>query len=347
MSAPTEIRQPDRRIVITALGAAQILAWGTSFYFPAVFAGPIVADTGWSLGWVVSGTSVGLMVAGLVSPQVGRIIDRHGGRPVLLASSLLYAAGLAGIGLAPALPFYLAAWVVLGLGMGTGLYDAVFAALGRMYGHGARGPITSIWSKQFYETDPARDFVRGYTLQFGRGAGPATEAITSAATGRLPWGRDHHRVYRELLNHRVGVGVACDDLPEAHNCVTLDPDLKDSNGIPAPRIDYTISENTRRMMEHGIARGAEILAAAGATRVHTSRTALNYPGHLLGTARMGFDPERSVVNEWGRSHDVKNLFIVDGSVFVTGGGVNPTSTIQALALHIADQMKRRLATLFD
>ena len=144
MSQHGDARQPDRRIVITALGIAQVLAWGTSFYFPAVFAGPIVADTGWSLGWVVSGTSVGLMVAGLVSPQVGRIIDRHGGRPVLLASSLLYAAGLAGIGLAPALPFYLAAWVVLGLGMGTGLYDAVFAALGRMYGHGARGPITNL-----------------------------------------------------------------------------------------------------------------------------------------------------------------------------------------------------------
>ena len=139
-----EVRRPDRRIVITALGIAQILAWGTSFYFPAVFAEPIVADTGWSLGFVVGGTSIGLLVAGLVSPQVGRIIDRHGGRPVLLASSLLYALGLAGIGLAPALPFYLAAWVVLGLGMGTGLYDAVFAALGRMYGHGARGPITNL-----------------------------------------------------------------------------------------------------------------------------------------------------------------------------------------------------------
>src|ERR1700730_7662223 len=138
------LREPDRRIVIAALGAAQILAWGTAFYFPAVFAGPIVADTGWSLGTVVSGTSIGLLAAGLVSPQVGRLIDRHGGRPVLAASSLLYAIGLAGIGLAPALPFYLAAWVVLGLGMGTGLYDAVFAALGRMYGHGARGPITNL-----------------------------------------------------------------------------------------------------------------------------------------------------------------------------------------------------------
>ena len=128
----------DRRLVITALGVAQILAWGTSFYFPAVFAGPIVTETGWSLGYVVGGTSLGLLVAGLISPQVGRIIDKHGGRPVLLASSLCYAAGLAGIGLAPALPVYLAAWVVLGLGMGTGLYDAVFAALGRMYGSAAR-----------------------------------------------------------------------------------------------------------------------------------------------------------------------------------------------------------------
>jgi len=139
-----EAHSVDRRIVITALGIAQILAWGTSFYFPAVFAGPIVADTGWTLGWVVGGTSVGLLVAGLISPQVGRIIDMRGGRPVLMASSLFYAAGLAGIGLAPALPFYLAAWVLLGIGMGTGLYDAVFAALGRMYGSEARGPITNL-----------------------------------------------------------------------------------------------------------------------------------------------------------------------------------------------------------
>jgi hypothetical protein len=134
----------DRRVVITALGIAQILAWGTSFYFPAVFAGPIVAETGWSLGYVVGGTSVGLLVAGLISPQVGCVIDRHGGRPVLLASSLFYAAGLAGIGLAPALPVYLTAWVLLGIGMGSGLYDAVFAALGRLYGSEARGPITNL-----------------------------------------------------------------------------------------------------------------------------------------------------------------------------------------------------------
>jgi len=144
MVAETASYPLDRRVVISALGIAQILAWGTSFYFPAVFAGPIVADTGWSLGFVVGGTSIGLLVAGLISPQVGRIIDVHGGRPVLLASSLLYAAGLIGIGLAPTLPVYLFAWVLLGIGMGTGLYDAVFAALGRMYGSAARGPITNL-----------------------------------------------------------------------------------------------------------------------------------------------------------------------------------------------------------
>jgi len=144
LTTQAECRRPDRRIVITALGVAQILAWGTSFYFPAVFAGPIVADTGWSLGMVVSGTTVGLLVAGLISPQVGRFIHKHGGRSVLLSSSVLYAAGLAGIGLSPTLPIYLAAWILLGLGMGTGLYDAVFAALGHMYGHEARTPITNL-----------------------------------------------------------------------------------------------------------------------------------------------------------------------------------------------------------
>ncbi len=144
MSLEAEARPLDRRVVITALGIAQILAWGTSFYIPAVFAEPIVKDTGWSLGWVVGGTSIGLLVAGLISPQVGRIIDVHGGRPVLFASSIFYAAGLTGIGLAPALPVYLFAWVLLGIGMGTGLYDAVFAALGRMYGSAARGPITNL-----------------------------------------------------------------------------------------------------------------------------------------------------------------------------------------------------------
>lgn len=134
----------DHRVVITALGIAQILAWGTSFYFPAVFSGPIIAETGWPLGAVVGGASVGLLVAGLISPQVGRLIDLHGGRPVLMASSVFYATGLAGIAMAPVVPVYLAAWALVGIGMGTGLYDAVFAALGRLYGREARAQITNL-----------------------------------------------------------------------------------------------------------------------------------------------------------------------------------------------------------
>ncbi|MEZ5851438.1 MAG: GMC family oxidoreductase [Hyphomicrobiaceae bacterium] len=213
---------------------------------------------------------------------------------------------------------------------------------------GDRAPMTVMWSKEFYETDRARGFVRGYTLQFARGTGPANEAILSMAAGRLPWGAEHHDVYRTLLYKSLRVGVACEDLPEAHNRVTLDPVLKDGHGIPAPRLDYTVSANTQAMMEHGIARSVEILEAAGAEKIFLPQPGvLNSPGHLLGTARMGTDPARSVVNEWGRAHDVKNLFIVDGSIWVTSGGVNPTSTIQALALYIADAIKARLANLFD
>jgi choline dehydrogenase-like flavoprotein len=131
--------------------------------------------------------------------------------------------------------------------------------------------------------------------------------------------------------------------------VTLDPVLKDSNGIPAPRIDYTLGENSKKMIAHGVARSKDILEAAGAKNIGSDAPMLNAGWHLMGTARMGTDPERSVVNEWGRSHDVKNLFIIDGSIWVTSGGVNPTSTIQALALYIADAIKQRLsnATLFD
>jgi choline dehydrogenase-like flavoprotein len=101
------------------------------------------------------------------------------------------------------------------------------------------------------------------------------------------------------------------------------------------------------MLAHAVARGTEILKAAGAWDVSTEAPLAVGGWHLMGTARMGTDPTRSVVNEWGRSHDVKNLFIIDGSVFVTSAGVNPTSTIQALALYVADRMKRQLATLFD
>lgn len=202
-------------------------------------------------------------------------------------------------------------------------------------------------SQEFYETDPARDFVRGYTLQITRGMGPVTTALMGMTTGTIPWGPDHHRAFGGSFDHSVGVSVICEDLPEHHNTVTLDPELKDSDGIPAPKINYSLSENSRKMMDHGLAKGRQVLQAAGASQILADGPIRSAGWHLLGTARMGNDPENSVVNEWGRCHDVRNLFIVDGSIFVTCAGVNPTSTIQALALYIADSMKKNLAKLFD
>lgn len=212
---------------------------------------------------------------------------------------------------------------------------------------GFRGSRVFMWSMEFYETDAARGFRRGYCYQFTRGFGPVMTAINGMGDGLIPWGEGHHAAFRKLFDHQAGLVSICEDLPEEINRVTLDPSLRDGDGVPAPRIAYRLGENTRRMLDHSIARGREILAAAGASDIVT-RAPLSYAGwHLLGTARMGADPRRSVVNPWGRAHDVRNLFVVDGSVFVTSGGVNPTSTIQAVALYIADQIKARLAELFD
>jgi choline dehydrogenase-like flavoprotein len=209
------------------------------------------------------------------------------------------------------------------------------------------GPFKAIRSQEFYETDSSRDFVRGYTLEIQRGMAPVRTAQTGMRMGRIPWGEGHHDAYRRMQGHVTGMVAVCEDLPEEHNRVTLDPTLTDSNGIPAPKIDYTLSENSLRMLEHGTARATEILKAAGAYDV-LSESPIPYAGwHLMGTARMGTDPARSVVNEWGRAHDCRNLFIIDGSVFVTSAGLNPTNTIQALALYVGDQIKRRLANLFD
>lgn len=132
------------RVVVPVLGITQILAWGSSYYLPAVLAKPTAEATGWSLSWVVGGLSLGLLVAGFASPFIGRRIKRSGGRPVLIASSLLLAMGLVGLAISPNLPVYLLAWLVIGVGMGAGLYDPAFSTLGRLYGHGARQLITAL-----------------------------------------------------------------------------------------------------------------------------------------------------------------------------------------------------------
>lgn len=133
-----------RWVVVSAIGIAQILAWGSTYYLLSLLAGPIVADTGWPLAWVFGALSVGLLVSGLVSPRIGHLIDGHGGRPVLAASAALMGVGLCGVGLAPTMPVFIAAWVVIGVGMGAGLYDPAFSALGRIYGEEARPAITQV-----------------------------------------------------------------------------------------------------------------------------------------------------------------------------------------------------------
>jgi MFS family permease len=130
--------------VIPVLGVTQILAWGSSYYLPAVLAAPIAADTGWPLRWIVAGLSLGLLVAGIVSPHVGDSIQRLGGRLVLATSALFLALGLIGLALSPNLPTYIVSWLVLGIGMGAGLYDAAFSTLSRLYGQHARTAITTL-----------------------------------------------------------------------------------------------------------------------------------------------------------------------------------------------------------
>ena len=224
--------------------------------------------------------------------------------------------------------------------MVTGLFDEPL--------EGYKGPTgCCIMSQEFYASDPSRGFTRGYSFEILRGFGPVYTALWAMSKGQLPWGAGHHQTFAELFDRTAGMVVISEDLPDPANCVTLDPDMKDSDGIPSPKINYRLSENSITMLEHSVARATEVLEASGAKRTITESPLRVAGWHLMGTARMGTDPETSVANAWGRCHDVRNLFIVDGSIFVTAAAVNPTNTIQALALYIADTMKKNLANLFD
>jgi MFS family permease len=139
---PDPSRSP--RLLVPVLGIAQILAWGSSYYLLAVLARPIAADTGWSFSWIVAGLSLGLLAAGFAAPRIGHIIKAQGGRPVLIAGSVLFALGLLVMSLAPNIVIFLLSWVIMGLGMAAGLYDPAFSTLGRLYGHGARNLITAL-----------------------------------------------------------------------------------------------------------------------------------------------------------------------------------------------------------
>lgn len=135
---------PSTTRTVTCLGTAQTLAWASTYYLPAILAAPIAADLGTSVPTVFAAFSLALVVAALVGPWSGAVIDRLGGRPVLMTTSVVFALGLAGLGLSQGLAGLFAAWVVIGLGMGSGLYESAFAALVRLQGKDARASITGI-----------------------------------------------------------------------------------------------------------------------------------------------------------------------------------------------------------
>lgn len=138
------MRIPARARIVSALGVVEIFAWGSTFYLMAILAGPIAADTGWSVGSLSAGVSLGLLVSGFAAPRVGRLIHATGGRLLLASGIALIAAGLLVLASARSLPVYFLAWAVLGLGMSASLYDAAFSILGRQFGRDARSAITHL-----------------------------------------------------------------------------------------------------------------------------------------------------------------------------------------------------------
>ena len=137
-------RKDSRLAVVLVLGTTQTLAWASSYYLPAILADRIAADLGLSSTWFFAAFSGALVISAVVGPRVGRTVDAIGGREVLAASNVIIAAGLAVLAFAHSQAVLWLAWLILGLGMGIGLYDTAFATLGRIYGTEARSAITGI-----------------------------------------------------------------------------------------------------------------------------------------------------------------------------------------------------------
>ena len=138
------------------------------------------------------------------------------------------------------------------------------------------------------------------------------------------------------------ITIICEDPPERTNRVELVPKQPDRFGTPGLRVTYKLHPNSKKLLNHGMARARELMTTAGARKSYAFGPVRNTGWHIMGTARMGDDKTLSVVDSTGACHDVLGLSVVDASVFVTGSCVNPANTIQAVALHIADQIERRL-----
>lgn len=212
----------------------------------------------------------------------------------------------------------------------TGVFDAP------MDGHHGIAAGTLV-SHHYYETDPERGFKRGVKLQALGTHGPALTALGSLGR-RVPWGQGHHAVFSNLFGHAYSLSICAEDAPHPENRIALSDKLTGSDGKPAARMVYAIPDEAKLALDFGRDRAREILALAGAHSFIEMETIPEAGFHLMGTTRMGDDPETSVLNEWCEAHDLPGLFVTDGSAFVTGAAANPTNTLQALALRAADHI---------
>lgn len=199
---------------------------------------------------------------------------------------------------------------------------------------------TPLLSLQFADTDPSRGFERGAQWDVMPIGGPL---MALERYGNLPlserFGTHVHELVRRTLGHGFDWGIGIEDMAREQNSVTIDPELTDSDGIPAPKIRYRIDSDARANLAFQLERAAEAHRAAGATDTLVTDWS-QWGWHLLGTARMGDDRKTSVVDRFGRAHDVENLYVIDGSVFVTPGPQPPTATVAANALRCVEAMIR-------
>lgn len=210
----------------------------------------------------------------------------------------------------------------------VGLWDEPMASWQGQWGQ-------SLYCMEFAESDVRRGFVRGAKWNLTPTGGPLHAALFPWPNERL-WGEALHRHVATWLGRSAFWGISCEDLPDPGNRAELHPTLVDSDGLPGVRLNYRISENSRAMLRFNAERAEASLREAGAATVLSLPVMPEFGWHPLGTCRSGGDPETSVVDAAGRAHDVPNLYIVDGSVFVTGSCVNPSATIAAWALRAAD-----------
>ncbi len=195
--------------------------------------------------------------------------------------------------------------------------------------------------QDFYLSDPARGCYGGGGLDARFDAYPILFALNNVPPGMPRWGPDFKRWMRSAYTRAIMIEGHSTSLPVERNSISLDPVVKDAWGLPAMRVTNTDHPDDLKMREFLVARSFEVLQAMGAARPWALPVTIqDGSNHLLGTARMGDDPRRSVVDRFHRAHDVANLFICDGSSLVTGGRGQPTCTIQALAYRAADHIAR-------